>query len=113
MSDHSLVILLSFKMRPQSNVFQQKYFINAVVSDIYLIMLMKFVEKILADSYEGKSYRLARALEIPIQTVQAWRGRAKKRATRQIALHLLCRLRRASGLTWQQFGELLDSEFSE
>lgn len=83
------------------------------IGDKLFTMLMKFVEKILADSFERKPYRLAKQLEIPIQTVNAWLGKTKSGSRRGIALHLLCKLRRVSGLSWSEFGRLLDAEFGD
>lgn len=59
-------------------------------------------------------YKWAKSLDISLQSAQYILGvTAKPRSRKSMDLRLLCKLRKSSGLSWEKFGKLLDSEFSD
>lgn len=73
-------------------------------------MIVNFLDKII----EGRgltAYRLARDLGIPSNQVLQWRGTKSKKGNRALRLDYLTLLRQWSGMSWDEFGALLDSEF--
>lgn len=77
-------------------------------------MGMKFVETILKKSGCETQYAFAKKLGISIQSAQYILGvTAQPRTRKSIDPRLLCKLRKAGGLTWKQLGKLLDKEFGE
>jgi len=70
-------------------------------------MLMKIIAQIL----KGRgitAYRLAREMNLPVTQITGW---LKSEEQASFRLPYLCQLRELSGLSWEQFGELLDREF--
>jgi len=58
------------------------------------------------------SYRLGKMLGVSQQIVRVWNGTTKTTTKREgMNLRALCKLRKVSGMTWQQFGKELDREF--
>jgi transcriptional regulator with XRE-family HTH domain len=70
------------------------------------IMLVKIIEQILK-ARGVTAYRLARDLGLPNNQVVQWRSSAQK----TLRLDYLCALREYSGMSWDEFGKLLDREF--
>lgn len=100
-------------MRLESNTFHQISLIIAMGSDKVLIMLMKLVKKIFEDSGLSQ-YQFAKQLGVSIQIVQYWIGKVGgNRPRSSIKLESLCKLRKMSGLSWEQFGKRIDQEFGE
>jgi DNA-binding transcriptional regulator YiaG len=74
---------------------------------------MRFVTYIF-DKSGMTQYRWAKSLGISLQSVQYILGvTARPRSRKSIDLRLLCKLRKSSGLSWSQFGRLLDDEFGD
>jgi DNA-binding transcriptional regulator YiaG len=74
---------------------------------------MRFVTYIFEKSGMTQ-YRWAKSLGISLQSVQYILGvTARPRSRKSMDLRLLCKLRKSSGLSWDKFGKLLDSEFSD
>lgn len=58
------------------------------------------------------SYRLAKLLGVSQQIVRVWNGSTETKTKREgMNLCALCKLRKLSGMTWDQFGKELDKEF--
>lgn len=58
------------------------------------------------------SYRLAKMLGVSQQIVRVWNGTTETKTKREgMNLKALCRLRKISGMSWEQFGKELDREF--
>jgi hypothetical protein len=73
---------------------------------------MKFVIEVFKKSRARSQYAFAKELGVSIQSVQYILGvTATPRSRKSMDLRLLCKLRKASGMSWQQFGKLLDKEF--
>lgn len=74
-------------------------------------MSVNFVKKI-QERLGVTAYALAKMLGVTQQAVRLWTGQTKtQRAREGMNLRVLCRLRKVSGMTWQQFGRELDQEF--
>lgn len=74
---------------------------------------MKLVKKIFHDSGESE-YSFARKLGVSLQSLQYMLGKTgPKQARRGMRLDVLVKLRKVSGLSWSQFGQLLEGEFGE
>lgn len=77
-------------------------------------MGMKFVELVKERSGCKTQYAFAKKLGISLQSMQYILGvTARPRSRKSIDPRLLCKLRKAGGLTWEQLGKLLDKEFGE
>lgn len=75
---------------------------------------MRWVVDVFKKSGARTQYAFAKKLGVSLQTVQYILGVTAKPTTRKsMDLRLLCKLRKASGLTWQQLGRLLDREFGD
>ena len=58
------------------------------------------------------SYRLAKLLGVSQQIVRVWNGSTETKTKREgMNLRALCKLRKLSGMSWDQFGKELDREF--
>lgn len=74
---------------------------------------MRFVTHIFKKSGLSQ-YRWAKTVGISLQSAQYILGvTARPRSRKSIDLRLLCKLRKSSGLSWSQFGRLLDDEFGD
>lgn len=75
---------------------------------------MRFTREIFKKSGARSQYAFAKEIGVSLQTVQYILGvTAKPTRRKSMDLRLLCKLRKAGGLTWQQFGRLLDREFGK
>lgn len=58
------------------------------------------------------NYSLAKRLRVATQVVDRWTGKVTTKAQPEgMSLVSLCRMRHLSGLTWNQFGKMMDKEF--
>lgn len=75
---------------------------------------MKLVKKIFQDSGETE-YSFAKKLGVSLQSLQYMLGKVgpTTRARRGMRLDTLVKLRRISGMSWPQFGSMLEGEFGE
>lgn len=75
---------------------------------------MKWVVDVVKKSGCRSQYAFAKRVGVSLQTVQYILGvTAKPTSRKSMDLRLLCKLRKVSGLTWQQLGRLLDKEFGK
>jgi DNA-binding transcriptional regulator YiaG len=72
------------------------------------------IVKTVQDRLGVTAYRLGKILGVTQQAVRRWTG-ATRVADRNegMSLRVLCKLRKASGLSWSAFGKELDAEFGE
>ena len=77
-------------------------------------MRMDFVRKVMDSVSASTNYKLAKLLGVSVQLVDGWTGKDKNRKSPAgMQLKYLVKLRAVSGMSWQTFGRLLDSEFLE
>lgn len=76
-------------------------------------MSVKIV-KTVQDRLGVTAYGLAKTLGVTQQAVRRWTGVTKvKDRNEGMSLRVLCKLRKAGGMSWSQFGKELDREFAE
>jgi len=74
-------------------------------------MSVKIVKKI-QERLGVTAYTLAKMIGVTQQAVRLYTGQTKTSRARQgMNLGVLCKLRKVSGMSWQQFGNELDREF--
>lgn len=74
-------------------------------------MGVKIVKKI-QEQLGVTAYGLAKMIGVTQQAVRLYTGQTKTARPREgMNLRALCKLRKVSGMTWQQFGKELDREF--
>lgn len=71
-------------------------------------MHMKFINKIMELAGIATNYALARKLGVPTPTVDNL-----VKSGKYIKPQVLCELRKIGGLSWKEYGEMLDEEFSK
>jgi len=74
-------------------------------------MKMRFLKTVMQTANIPSNYALAKLLHTSTQLVDTWTGKAKGRDPEGMKLKFLCQLRKISGLSWNQFGKLIDEEF--
>ena len=75
-------------------------------------MEMEFVREVMKKPKLSTAYAVAKLLGCAPNLVSTWIGKNKERTQVEgIKLKYLVKLRQVSGMTWAQFGKLLDLEF--
>lgn len=75
-------------------------------------MKMKLVKSVMNAAGIKTNYKLAKLLDVSVQLVDSWTGKAKGRdSVGGMQLRYLCKLRLISDLSWEKFGSMLDREF--